>query len=49
MSDELIRTLNSIISEMELLKTYISELEHRVGGLEKIIMNNYSFTGRDSF
>lgn len=35
MSNELITTLNCIISEIELLKTYISELEERVKELEK--------------
>lgn len=34
MSNELIRTLNSIISEIELIKGYINELELRVKGLE---------------
>lgn len=35
MSNELIRTLNCIISEVELLKVYINELEERVKELEQ--------------
>jgi hypothetical protein len=34
MSNELIRTLNCIISEIELIKGYINELEIRMKGLE---------------
>lgn len=35
MNDEILHTLNCIISEQEQLKTYVKELEERVKELEK--------------